>query len=52
MISTEIGSMVKHMSYEKAVEAVAKAGFDGFDLSMIYMARYLIPHTLLITMNA
>lgn len=40
MISTEIGSIAKHISYEKAVEAVAKAGFDGFDLSMFDMARF------------
>ena len=39
MISTEIGSIVKHMSYEKAVEAVALAGFDGFDLSIFDMAK-------------
>lgn len=38
--STEIGSITKFMSYEKAVEAVAKAGFDAFDLSMFSMAQY------------
>lgn len=38
--STEIGSLSKFMGYEKAVEAVAKAGFDAFDLSMFDMARY------------
>ena len=39
-ISTEIGSISKHMGYEKAVECVAKAGFDAFDLSMFDMATY------------
>lgn len=39
-ISTEIGSVCGHMNYEKAVESVAKAGFDAFDLSMFEMASY------------
>lgn len=38
--STEIGSIAAIMGYEKAVEAVAKAGFDAFDLSMFDMAKY------------
>lgn len=38
--STEIGSITKHVSYEYAVELVAKAGFDAFDFSMFDMARY------------
>lgn len=40
MISTEIGSIGFHLSYERAIEEVARAGFDGFDLSMFDMARY------------
>lgn len=39
-ISTEIGSISRHVGYEKAIEYVAKAGFDAFDLSMFDMARY------------
>lgn len=39
-ISTEIGSISRHVGYEKAIEYVAKAGFDAFDLSMTDMARY------------
>lgn len=38
--STEIYSTVKHVGYEKAVELVAKAGFDAWDFSMFDMARY------------
>ena len=37
--STEIFSIAKLVGYEKAVEYVAKAGFDAFDLSMFDMAR-------------
>ncbi len=37
--STEIGSIEKHVGQEKAVELVAKAGFDAFDFSMFAM-RY------------
>ncbi|MBR5233366.1 MAG: sugar phosphate isomerase/epimerase [Clostridia bacterium] len=39
-ISTEIHSAANHIGEEKAVELVAKAGFDAFDLSMFDMARY------------
>ena len=38
--STEIYSIVRHVGYEKAVELVAKAGFDAWDLSMFNMLRY------------
>ena len=37
--STEIGSISKLVGEEKAVELVAKAGFDAFDLSMFSMAQ-------------
>jgi sugar phosphate isomerase/epimerase len=39
-ISTEIASAAHHVGEEKAVELVAKAGFDAFDFSMFAMARY------------
>lgn len=39
-ISTEIGSIARIVGEKKAVEYVARAGFDGWDLSMIYMFRY------------
>ncbi len=39
-ISTEINSAAQHIGEEKAVELIAKAGFDAFDLSMFEMARY------------
>ena len=39
-ISTEIASIAKHVGEKKAVEYVAKAGFDGWDLSMFGMCRY------------
>ena len=39
-ISTEIGSAARLVGEEKAVELVAKAGFDAYDLSMFSMARY------------
>ena len=39
-ISTEIGSICKHVSHEKAVEYVAKAGFDAYDFSMSDMVKY------------
>ena len=39
-ISTEINSAAKHIGEEKAVELIAKAGFDAFDLSMFEMCRY------------
>ena len=39
-ISTEIGSAAKFIGEEKAVEYVAKAGFDAWDFSMFSMCRY------------
>lgn len=39
-ISTEIGSISKIVGEEKAIELVAKAGFDYWDFSMFEMARY------------
>ncbi len=39
-ISTEIGSAAKIIGEEKAVEYVAKAGFDAWDLSMFSMCKY------------
>ena len=38
--STEIGSISKIVGERKAVEYVAKAGFDAWDLSMFSMVRY------------
>ena len=38
-ISTEIWSTANHVGEEKAVELVAKAGFDAWDFSMFDMAR-------------
>ena len=38
-ISTEISSIAKHVGEEKAVELVAKAGFDAYDFSMFAMGR-------------
>ncbi len=38
--STEIISAAKHIGEEKAVEYIAKAGFDAWDFSMFDMARY------------
>lgn len=38
-ISTEINSIAKHVGEEKAVELVAKAGFDAYDFSMFSMGR-------------
>ena len=40
LISTEIASAAKVVGEEKAVELVAKAGFDAFDFSMFEMGRY------------
>jgi len=40
MTSTEIGSAAKLVGEEKAVELVAKAGFDAWDFSMFAMVRY------------
>ena len=39
-ISTEIGSAAKIVGEEKAVELVAKAGFDAWDFSMFEMCKY------------
>ena len=39
-ISTEIGSASRILGEEKAVEAVAKAGFDAWDFSMFDMCRF------------
>lgn len=39
-ISTEIGSASKIIGEEKAVEYVAKAGFDAWDFSMFSMCKY------------
>ena len=39
-ISTEINSISKLVGPEKAVELVAKAGFDAWDFSMFGMARW------------
>lgn len=38
-ISTEIGSIAEHIGEEKAVELVAKAGFDAWDFSMFDMCE-------------
>lgn len=40
IISTEIGSIAKIIGEEKAVELVAKAGFDAWDFSMFAMCRF------------
>lgn len=39
-ISTEIASAAKLVGEEKAVEYIAKAGFDAWDFSMFEMAHY------------
>lgn len=39
-ISTEIASIAEIVGELNAVELVAKAGFDGYDLSLFEMARY------------
>ncbi len=39
-ISTEIASIAKHVGEEKAVEYVAKSGFDAWDFSMFSMCKY------------
>ena len=36
-ISTEIGSASRKVGEEKAVELIAKAGFDAWDFSMFSM---------------
>ncbi len=40
LISTEIGSASKIVGEERAVELIAKAGFDAWDFSMFEMCRY------------
>ena len=42
-ISTEISSIAKHVGEEKAVELVAKAGFDAYDFSMFAPAEKINP---------
>ena len=37
--STEIDSIAKKVGEERAVEYIAKAGFDAWDFSMFNMAR-------------
>ena len=39
-ISTEINSTKRYVGEEKAVELIAKAGFDAWDFSMMDMARW------------
>ena len=39
-ISTEISSAAKHVGEEKAIELIARAGFDAWDFSMFRMASY------------
>lgn len=39
-ISTEIESVTRHFGDEKGLEALAKAGFDGWDFSLVAMCRY------------
>ncbi len=39
-ISTEIGSIARLVGEERAVELVARAGFDAWDFSMFQMASY------------
>lgn len=39
-ISTEIESLSVHIGEEKAVEQLAKAGFDGWDFSLSPMGKY------------
>ncbi len=39
-ISTEIGSIASFIGEEKAIEYVAKAGFDAFDLSMFTLCKW------------
>lgn len=38
--STEIHSIALHVGEEKAIEYVAKAGFDAWDFSMFKMCAY------------
>ena len=39
-ISTEIWSTTRIVGEEKAIELIAKAGFDAWDFSMFEMCRY------------
>lgn len=39
-ISTEIASIAKHIGEERAIEYLAKAGFDAWDFSMFNMCLY------------
>ena len=39
-ISTEIHSATLHVGEEKAIETLAKAGFDAWDFSMFLMCKY------------
>ncbi len=39
-ISTEINSTAKHIGEEKAIECIARAGFDAWDFSMFAMCKY------------
>ena len=43
-ISTEIGSLSSLVGEEKAIEYVARAGFDGWDFSMFSMCAYDSDH--------
>lgn len=38
--STEIASAARHIGEEKAIELIAKAGFDAWDFSMFEMGKY------------
>ena len=49
--STEIGSAAKIIGEEKAVEYVAKAGFDAWDFSMFAMCRYDYKNRVLLENN-
>ncbi len=40
MISTEIGSLARIVGEERAIEMLARAGFDAWDFSMFVMAPY------------
>lgn len=39
-ISTEIGSLAKHVGEEEAIRLVAEAGFDAFDFSLFRMISF------------
>ncbi len=39
-VSTEIDSTAKIIGEEKAIEYIAKAGFDAWDFSMFDMCKY------------